>query len=368
MNAVVGTVVSGVAGGQGQKFARLVGESTKAELVGVVEAHDVDTARELARRYGTPGCRVFGTIEEAIAKLSFTLGICATRPEHHERETLALLAADRHVHCEKPPTATLAGMRRVVRAEAQSQGLVTYNFHLDVQSALVGGKVVNGEFGVPRIVTSQWLRCRLAPAEAEAQRIGGLRRGQPTANPMDDLCHTLRWSLKFLPPGCRIERVLGHSWGNLESLDATVRFPWGDGFEKAQVITVTGWDLPVPGLNTRDLASGVLQGSEGHASQTFLLDDTLPVGAVVPMEHYARLVRVESDGALTEALVKSPQPPTPFECMRGKLDEVLTRILAGERTAEPADAGLQIQVLLDALRRSELEDREVPVEPEDMGA
>jgi len=363
---VVRTVISGVAGGQGQQFAQLVRDSEKAELVAVVERHNPELAKELATQYGAPDCLVFETIDEAIANVPFQLGISATRPEHHEHEMLALLAAGKCVHCEKPPTDSLPGMRRVVCAERSSDGWVTFNFHLDRQTALVEGNIVRGELGVPRIVVTQWLRCLLSPQEEAAQRSAGLRRGQPAVNPYDDLCHVARASIRLLPPGAKIERVLGHSWGHLETTDATVWFPWDGGWEKAQVIATTGWELAVPGIKTRDLASASVQGSRGHARINFLLDNEFPVGTVIPPEFYARLVRVESDGKLTDALVKSPQPPTPYECMRAKLDEALDRINNGQRPAEPADGGLEVMLLLDALRRSEEENREVEVAAEDL--
>jgi predicted dehydrogenase len=360
------TVLTGFAGGQANLFGQMILDSTKAVLVGAVEAHNPDLARARAAKYGVPGCPVYATIEDALANVEFDLGISASRPEHHEAEMLALLRADKWVHCEKPPTSTLAGMRRVVLAEASSRGWATFNFHLDNQTELIEANVRRGELGVPRMVTTQWLRSLLAENEAIAQQLAGLRRGQPASAPMDDLCHVVRAAIKPFPAGTIIERVVGHSWGKLESLDATVRFPWNGGMEKAQLIATTGWDLPVPGLTTRDLASMSVQGTHGAARLKFLLDNSFPVGAIVPFEHYARLLRLEPDGKITDGLVTSPQPPTPYECMRVKLDDVLDLILRGERPVERADGGLKVMLLLDALRRSERENREVEVEPEDV--
>jgi predicted dehydrogenase len=367
-NPVRRVVIDGLGGGQGGLFGTIVHQSSRVQLVGAVEGYapNVDRARERAALFGVENCPVFSNLEQAIAETEFDLGILATLPQYHEAGMIALLEAGKWAHCEKPPTLDLPGARRVAWVEARSPGWVTLNFHLDRQTALLEANVARGEIGPPRLITTRWLRSLLSPDEEEAQRLGGLRRGQPVANPMDDLCHVLRASLKFFPPGARITRVVGHSWGNLETIVATVRFQFHGTEEKAQIIATTGWDLPVPGLVNHDRAQIVVQGAGGAAWMNFLLDNRFQVGDQIPEEYLARLRRIEMDGKIVSGTVGTPQPRTPFECMRAKLHDAVDLIDRGQRPAEPMDGGLKVMALLDALRRSEQENREVAVESDEI--
>ena len=367
-NALRPVVIDGLGGGQGGLFGRIVHESSRLQLVGAVEGYapNVARARERAALFGVANCPVFTTLEQAIAETEFDLGVLATLPLYHEAGMIALLEAGKWAHCEKPPTLDLPGARRVAQVEARSPGWVTLNFHLDRQTALLEANVARGEIGPPRLITTQWLRSLLSPEEEDAQRLGGLRRGQPAANPMDDLCHVLRASLKFFPPGARITRVVGHSWGNLETIVATIRFQFHGSEEKAQIIATTGWDLPVPGLVNHDRAQIVVQGARGAAWMNFLLDNRFQVGDPIPEEYLAHLRRIETDGKIVSGTVGTPQPRTPFECMRAKLHDAVDLMDSGRRPAEPLDGGLNIMIMLDALRRSERDNREVEVEPVDI--
>ncbi len=351
-------------GGQGRQFAEHVRRSGKAELACVVEPFNPDGAKAFLAGLGVD-CPVFTTVEEAIRKIDFDLGIVASRPEEHEEHTVALLDAGRHVHCEKPPTVELAAMRRVVKASERSGKNVTFNFHLDVQTALLEDNVLRGEIGAVLSVESTWLRALVSAQEREALHRVGLRRGQPPKDPMSDLCHVLRMLVRFLPPGAKISRIQGYGWGVREEIEGAVKYPWGEETKEAHISAKAGWDLPVLAKGSSDRASLTIQGETGAAELNFLLDNRFRLGTAVPSKYNPRLERIEPDGKIGQTVFTSPQPMCPYDCMGSKLEEVVGLVIQGERTLKPADGGLEVMLMLDALRRSIEVGHEVEVEDED---
>lgn len=392
MNTPVPTVISGIAGGQGEQFARVIGEmanseSPKAKLVACVEGYGPNKRRaeELARKWGVRDCPVFSTIEEAIRKVPFEFAVSATLPQEHERETVALLNADKVVLCEKPPTVDLDGMRNVIRAERRSRGWVAYNFHLDAQTSIIESIVRRREIGSPLMIRTEWIRTLVTEEERAAMERAGRRRGQPTAgpggrppSPMDDLCHIVRALLKFFPLGAKIEAVRGHSWlpeVSLEHIKATVSFPWvtdvrqGDArvnearqTRRAHISATAGWDIPAITDGSSDRANLKIQGARGSAEMNFLLDNGYGVGDQVPAMYYPRVKRVLPDGKIGTTIYDGPQPLSPWECLRKKTHDVVSFIIADERPVKPADGGRDVMALLEALQRSEREGREVDVQ------
>lgn len=87
------------------------------ELVAICDIDDVK-ARQLAETYGVP--RVVASIEEVCRMSDIdVLDIC-TPPHLHRGQSLAGLAAGKHVICEKPLVGSLAHVDELIAAEARS--------------------------------------------------------------------------------------------------------------------------------------------------------------------------------------------------------------------------------------------------------
>jgi predicted dehydrogenase len=360
VNERVRATVIAAAGGQGRQLTQILGEAPDTDVVAVVENHNRKLAQVLAERYGAPGCRVYRTTAQAIGAVPFDIGFVCSRPGYHASQTIALLQAGKKVHCEKPPTPNLASMRRVHQAAAENGGWVRLNFHLDVQTEPLTEVIADGEIDAPLVIITKWMRGQISGKETQAALVAGLRRGQ-TGSPMDDLCHTIRAALKSVPEGAIVTRVRGHSWGNLEILYATVRFPWRDTLREATIITMNAWDVPLPGVGSQDVATAEIYAAGGFAGLTFLLDNTVAANGIVPSEFYPTLVALDGRQRIRKGLIASPQPSTPFECMRIKVHETIRLFQSGDTPADRTDGGLEVMRVIDGFRRSVRTGREVAV-------
>ncbi len=112
---VLGT--GGMANTHAEHFAAIDG----VELVGAV---DVDPARAKAFAAQHGITHVFTSLEEAIAWGGFDAATNVTPDRAHHPTTLALLAAGKHVLCEKPLAENYARADEMARA-AEASGLVT---------------------------------------------------------------------------------------------------------------------------------------------------------------------------------------------------------------------------------------------------
>jgi predicted dehydrogenase len=354
-------IVTAVAGGQGGKFARLAHASPTAYVTAVVEAFKPEDGRRLADELGVP---YYGRIEDAIAdRVPYELGVLCGRPNDHEREVTCVLEDGKSALCEKPPTDDLPSMRRVRRVEAQSRGFVRWAFQLAEQYKGIAARVAWNEFGPPRLVKLAWERCLVSNDEAAREFRAGKRRGE-TGRPMEDLCHMVQAGIGVLPPGVRVESVIGHSWESRDWMSAAISYPWQGGRQTARIVVAAGWDVVIPALKRRERVSLELFAAAGYGGLNFLVDDALP-GSVVPEEYYPQLVTIEPDGAIRAGSLQSPMPETPDRCRKNLFEDTVRMLRAGERPPLPADGGLEVMQLLDGWRRSsELGGAEV-VMPED---
>ncbi|OCP36437.1 Gfo/Idh/MocA family protein [Ensifer sp. LC163] len=112
---VVGT--GGMANSHAEAFARIEG----VEMVGAVDV-DPKRASGFAERHGI--ANTFTSLDEAIAWGKFDAAANVTPDKAHHPTTLALLAAGKHVLCEKPLAENYAKAAEMADAAEQS-GLVT---------------------------------------------------------------------------------------------------------------------------------------------------------------------------------------------------------------------------------------------------
>jgi predicted dehydrogenase len=148
---VLGT--GGMANSHAQHFAAIEG----VELVGAVDV-DPSRARAFAEQHGIPN--VFTSLDDAIAWDGFDAATNATPDRAHHPTTLALLAAGKHVMCEKPLAENHAKADEMARA-AEASGLVTmvnltYRNVAPLQKARA--MVLAGEIGHVRHVEASYLQ------------------------------------------------------------------------------------------------------------------------------------------------------------------------------------------------------------------
>jgi predicted dehydrogenase len=148
---VLGT--GGMANSHAQHFAAIDG----VELVGAVDV-DPMRAKTFADTHGIPN--VFTSLEEAIAWDGFDAATNVTPDRAHHPTTLALLAAGKHVMCEKPLAENYAKADEMARA-AEASSLVTmvnltYRNVAPLQKAR--DMVLAGEIGRVRHVEASYLQ------------------------------------------------------------------------------------------------------------------------------------------------------------------------------------------------------------------
>lgn len=148
---VLGT--GGMANTHAQHFAAIDG----VELVGAVDV-DPSRAKAFAETHGIP--HVFTSLEEAIAWGDFDAATNVTPDRAHHPTTLALLAAGKHVMCEKPLAENYAKADEMARA-AEASSLVTmvnltYRNVAPLQKAR--DMVLAGEIGRVRHVEASYLQ------------------------------------------------------------------------------------------------------------------------------------------------------------------------------------------------------------------
>lgn len=148
---VLGT--GGMANTHAQHFAAIDG----VDLVGAVDV-DPLRAKAFADTHGIPN--VFTSLEAAIAWNGFDAATNVTPDRAHHPTTLALLAAGKHVMCEKPLAENHAKADEMARA-AEASGLVTmvnltYRNVAPLQKARA--MVLAGELGHVRHVEASYLQ------------------------------------------------------------------------------------------------------------------------------------------------------------------------------------------------------------------
>lgn len=374
-------VITAGAGGQAAHFLRLIMERLNlVELVALIESYDLGEAHARARIYNNAQrsahpkdrrgvtwqrCRVFKTVEQAIDAIDFDLAIVCSRPEQHARELIAILEADKYVLAEKPPTATLEEMVEVALAELRSKGWVAWNFQLFWQWRELRKSVRRGRLGAPLVVETNWIRGLVVSADRQAAE-QGVRRGQ-SGRPMVDLCHMVDAALCLLSRVTPM-RVLGFSANHgataYETLTATVLASWEGREIPVQLRVVCGFNIPLRGKHTLEEVLVTYQGAVGHGTVRGLVDERVIGGRpLAPEDYWPAVTAAEGpidDQSVEDGAIRSPQPPTVYECYGLTLDWVIRMIRSGEQH-RGGPHGIRVMQLLEAFARSSEVGHEVDV-------
>jgi len=148
---ILGT--GGMANTHATHFAAVEG----VELVGAVDV-DPLRAEAFAARHGIP--HIFTSLEDAIAWGGFDAAANVTPDRAHHPTTLALMAAGKHVLCEKPLAENYAKADEMARA-AEASGLVTMvnlTYRNVAPLQVARAMVLSGEIGRVRHVEASYLQ------------------------------------------------------------------------------------------------------------------------------------------------------------------------------------------------------------------
>ncbi|UDF28461.1 UNVERIFIED_ORG: Gfo/Idh/MocA family oxidoreductase [Roseateles sp. XES5] len=144
-------------GGMANTHARHFAAIDGVEVVGAVDV-DPSRAKAFADTHGIPN--VFTSLEEAIAWNGFDAATNVTPDRVHHPTTLALLAAGKHVMCEKPLAENYAKADEMARA-AEAAGLITMvnlTYRNVAPLQVARAMVLAGEIGHVRHVEASYLQ------------------------------------------------------------------------------------------------------------------------------------------------------------------------------------------------------------------
>src|SRR5215212_2291134 len=96
--------------------------------VAALASSDPERGRRYAHELGIP--KVHSSVEDLLAESAIDAVYISTTNEWHEPQTLAAIAAGKHVLCEKPLALSLDGARRMVAAAAAAGVVFGTNHHL----------------------------------------------------------------------------------------------------------------------------------------------------------------------------------------------------------------------------------------------
>jgi predicted dehydrogenase len=315
-----------------------------------VEALVGTDPQRTARRAGRLGVRALTDLDQALAIAGVDAVTVATPPDAHLEVVSRVLAAGRHVVCEKP-FARDGAEARAMRDRARSAGvvaLVGHEFRFAPERALLARLVVSGAVGAPRLATLVSHIDLLADPDAamppwwfDAGRGGGWL-GASGSHLVDQL---RTWLGPLGEVSARLDVASGRPEGSAEdSFALLVRSRAGVTGVLQQTAAARGPSLSV----TRVVGDGGSVWIEGSAVWLADADGT-------------RQVSIPADLALGGPAVHSDDPRHRFSHLElapyTRLAAVWRRAIRGEAVGSgpaPAtfDDGVAVTDVLDAARRS----------------
>jgi predicted dehydrogenase len=357
-NVGVGIVGYGPLSGMGYHHGLGTGRTAGLELVAVV---DPNVERRKAAEADFPGVRTYAALELLLDDEDVEVAFVATPPAQHVPLSLALLAAGKHVACEKPLCLTTAEADRLIAAAAAADRVLTVhqNRRWDPDFAAIrraaGAGLLGEVFNVETFVGGYAHPCRTWHSEVSVS--GGAA--------YDWGSHHIDWILQLLGGGPREVRTHGHKrvWHDVTNLDQLrVRLHFADGreaeFLQSDIAAVRRPKFYVQGT------AGTLV---GHYRPIALERIEPGLGYVRDPLHHAEapadlfLARYESGYGLTETRLP-PAPEQPFAFHRNLADH----LHLGEPLAVTPTSVRQVVAVLEAAHRSS-EDGGRPVVLEAVG-
>ncbi|MGI8776069.1 MAG: Gfo/Idh/MocA family protein [Acidimicrobiales bacterium] len=343
----VGVVGYGPYGGMGFVHGTAVTAVAGLDLVATC---DSDAGRRKAAEQDFPGIRVHDTVEELAADDEVDVAVVATPPSAHVRVVSTLLAAAKHVACEKPLCFTVADADGLFALAADNDRVLTVNqsrrWDRDfraVQRTVDGGQL--GEvFNVETFVGGFDHPCRAWHSDSTVS--GGMV--------YDWGAHHIDWILQLFGSVPARVTATGHKrvWHDVTNLDQLrVRMHWDDGRE-AEFVASDVAAVRRPKFYVQGTA-GTLVGRY----QELGFEHVDPARGYVRTDaHHAEapaaltLAGYSSGSGVSESVV-ALAPEMPFAFHRNLADH----LLLGEPLAVVAQSAREVIAVLEAATRSAAE-------------
>ena len=249
-------------GGRGRYDGTLFAKDPRVRVAALCDIYDDQIDRAKTEIPGVEHAPAFKNYRDLLARTDLDAVLIATpvflHPEHFE----AAVDAGKHIYCEKPAGADLAGVKRLVRAahRANPSKVIQFGFQQRFSPEYLAALDIlrSGRLGDLTLMRSDWLlggaslRAFQSPYPHEEQRIRHWGAFRETSGDfiVEQDCHgldVLNWfagahPLKATGAGGRKKRAFGD---NLDHLNVTYEYPNGlRGFLAATQLAVKRyWDV-----------------------------------------------------------------------------------------------------------------------------
>jgi predicted dehydrogenase len=249
-------------GGRGRYVGGIFANDPRVRVAALCDIYDEQIDRAKTEIPSTERVPVFKSYQDLLARTDLDAVLIATpvflHPEHFE----GAVEARKHIYCEKPAGADVAGVKRLVRAakRADASKVIQFGFQQRFSPEYLAALDIlrTGQLGELLLMRSDWmlggaaLRAFPSPFPPEEQRIRHWGAFRETSGDfiVEQDCHgldILNWfarshPLKATGAGGRKKRAFGD---NLDHLNVTFEYPDGlRGFLVATQLAVKHyWDV-----------------------------------------------------------------------------------------------------------------------------
>ena len=273
-------------GGRGRYVGTLFANDPRVRVAALCDIYHDQIDRAKTEIPGVDRTPAFKNYQDLLARTDLDAVLIATpvflHPEHFE----AAIEARKHIYCEKPAGADVAGVKRLVRAakRADTSKVIQFGFQQRFSPEYLAARDIlrSGQLGELLLMRSDWmlggaaLRAFQSPYPAEEQRIRHWGAFRETSGDfiVEQDCHgldILNWFAKSHPlkatgAGGRKKRAFGD---NLDHLNVTFEYPDGlRGFLAATQLAVKHyWDVKEQFFGTEGILETERQYYKWHRAE-----------------------------------------------------------------------------------------------------
>ena len=273
-------------GGRGRYVGTLFANDPRVRVAALCDIYHDQIDRAKTEIPGVDRTPAFKNYQDLLARTDLDAVLIATpvflHPEHFE----AAIEARKHIYCEKPAGADVAGVKQLVRAakRADASKVIQFGFQQRFSPEYLAARDIlrSGQLGELLLMRSDWmlggaaLRAFQSPYPAEEQRIRHWGAFRETSGDfiVEQDCHgldILNWFAKSHPlkatgAGGRKKRAFGD---NLDHLNVTFEYPDGlRGFLAATQLAVKHyWDVKEQFFGTEGILETERQYYKWHRAE-----------------------------------------------------------------------------------------------------
>jgi predicted dehydrogenase len=273
-------------GGRGRYVGTIFANDPRVRVVGLCDIYHDQIDRAKTEIPGAERAPAFKNYQDLLARTDLDAVLIATpvflHPEHFE----AAVEARKHIYCEKPAGADVAGVKRMVSAakRVDTSKVIQFGFQQRFSPEYLAALDVlrSGQLGELLLMRSDWmlggaaLRAFQSPYPIEEQRIRHWSAFRETSGDfiVEQDCHgldVLNWfaqahPMKATGAGGRKKRAYGD---NLDHLNVTFEYPGGlRGFLAATQLAVKRyWDVKEQFFGTEGILETERQYYKWHRAE-----------------------------------------------------------------------------------------------------